>query len=88
MPIKYRLILSHSTILIFMLGMIVFAGLRFKNTAYEVRNIVEGDVMRAEIAGEINISAESVAGDLLTLFILKSKMSEKEVFFKKLLTVL
>ena len=80
MPIKYRLILSHSTILIFMLGMIVFAGLRFKNTAYEVRNIVEGDVMRAEIAGEININAESVAGDLLTLFILEEQTQRTAVY--------
>lgn len=80
MPIKYRLILSHSTILIFMLGMIVFAGLRFNNTSSEVRNIVEGDVMRAEIAGEININAESVAGDLLTLFILEEQTQRTAVY--------
>ena len=80
MPIKYRLILSHSTILIFMLGMILFAGLRFNNASYEVRNIVEGDVMRTEIAGKINITAESVAGDLLTLFILEEQTQRTAIY--------
>ena len=80
MSIKYRLILSHSTILIFMLGMLVFAGIRFNNTSIEVRKIVEGDVMRAEIAGEINIHAESVAGDLLTLFILEEQKQRTAVY--------
>lgn len=80
MPIKYRLILSHSTILIFMLGMILFAGLRFNNASYEVRNIVEGDVMRTELAGEINITAESVAGDLLTLFILEEQTQRTAIY--------
>ena len=80
MSIKYRLILSHSTILIFMLGMLVFAGLRFNNTAVEVRKIVQEDVMLTEIAGEININAESVAGDLLTLFILQEQTQRTAVY--------
>ena len=80
MPIKYRLILSHSTLLIFMLGMLLFTGLRFNNTASQVRNIVEGDVLRAELAGEVNIEAESVAGRLLLLFILEDQEQRKAVY--------
>ena len=80
MPIKYRLILSHSTILIFMLGIMVFTGLRFNNTTLQVQNIVEGDVIKTEIAGEININAESVAGDLLTLFILEEQTQRTAVY--------
>jgi methyl-accepting chemotaxis protein len=80
MPIKYRLILSHSTILIFMLAMLVFTGLRFNNAASQVRNIVEGDVLRAELAGEINIQAESVAGRLLLLFILEEQSQRTAVY--------
>ena len=38
-----------------MLVMLVFTALRFSSTASQVRNIVEGDVLRAELAGEINI---------------------------------
>jgi len=63
-----------------MLGMLVFAGLRFNNTAVEVRKIVEEDVMLTEIAGEININAESVAGDLLTLFILQEQTQRTAVY--------
>lgn len=80
MPIKYRLILSHSMILIFMLGMLIFSGLRFDHTASQVRNIVEGDVLRAELAGEVNIQAESVAGSLLLLFILEEQVQRTEVY--------
>ncbi|PKG39153.1 methyl-accepting chemotaxis protein [Psychromonas sp. Urea-02u-13] len=80
MPIKYRLILSHSTILVFMLVMLVFTGLRFNSTASQVRDIVEGDVLRAELAGEINIQAESVAGRLLLLFILEDQQQRTAVY--------
>lgn len=80
MPIKYRLILSHSTLLIFMLGILFFTGLRFNNTASQVRNIVEGDVLRAELAGEVNIQAESVAGRLLLLFILEDQAQRKAIY--------
>ncbi|WP_022942058.1 methyl-accepting chemotaxis protein [Psychromonas hadalis] len=80
MPIKYRLILSHSTILIFMLVMLVFTGLRFNSTASQVRDIVEGDVLRAELAGEINIQAESVAARLLLLFILEEQSQRTAVY--------
>ena len=80
MPIKYRLILSHSTILIFMLVMLVFTGIRFNSTASQVRDIVEGDVLRAELAGEINIQAESVAGRLLLLFILEDQQQRTAVY--------
>jgi methyl-accepting chemotaxis protein len=80
MPIKYRLILSHSTILVLMLVMLVFSGIHFNNTASQVREIVEGDVMRAELAGEINIQAESVAGRLLLLFILEEKQQRIDIY--------
>jgi len=80
MSIKYRLILSHATILVFMLVMLLFAGLRFNNTASQVRNIVEGDVLRAELAGEINIQAESVAGRLLLLFILEEQQQRTAIY--------
>lgn len=80
MPIKYRLILSHSTILVFMLVMLVFTGLRFNSTASQVLDIVEGDVLRAELAGEINIQAESVAGRLLLLFILEDQQQRTAVY--------
>lgn len=45
MRIKYRLILSHSTILILMLVMLVmlvFTGIRFNSTASKVRDILKG----------------------------------------------
>lgn len=80
MSIKYRLILSHSTILIFMLVMLAFTGLRFNSTASGVHKIVEGDVVRAELAGEINIQAESVAGRLLLLFILEEQQQRTAVY--------
>jgi methyl-accepting chemotaxis protein len=80
MPIKYRLILSHSTILILMLVMLVFSGIHFNDTASQVREIVEGDVKRAELAGEINIQAESVAGRLLLLFILEDKQQRINIY--------
>lgn len=80
MPIKYRLILSHSTLLLFMLGILVFTGLRFDNTASQVRHIVEGDVLKAELAGEVNIQAESVAARLLMLFILEDQQQRKAVY--------
>ena len=80
MPIKYRLILSHSTILVFMLVMLVFTGAGFNSTASQVRNIVEGDVLRAELAGEVNIQAESVAGSLLLLFILEDQEQRTAVY--------
>ena len=80
MSIKYRLILSHATILIFMLLMLVLTGLRFDQSASQVRHIVEGDVLRAELAGEINVQAESVAGRLLLLFILEEQQQRTEVY--------
>lgn len=80
MPIKYRLILSHSTILIFMLVMLIFTGLRFNTTVSQVRDIVEGDVTRAELAGEVNIQAESVAARLLLLFILEDQQQRIAVY--------
>lgn len=80
MPIKYRLIFSHATILIFMLVMLVLTGIRFNSTASQVQHIVDGDVLRAELAGEINIQAESVAGRLLLLFILEEQQQRTDVY--------
>ncbi|PKF60810.1 hypothetical protein CW745_13125 [Psychromonas sp. psych-6C06] len=80
MPIKYRLILSHSTILVFMLIILLLTGLRFNSMATQVRHIVEGDVLRAELAGEINIQAESVAGRLLLLFILQDQQQRTAIY--------
>lgn len=80
MSIKSRLILSHSIILIFMLVMLVFAATRFNYTANAVQQIVEGDVLRAELANEVNIQAEGVAGQLLLLFILQEQQQRTEVY--------
>lgn len=80
MPIKYRLIVSHSIILIFMLVILVFAVLRFNHTATAVHQIVEGDVLRAELANEVNIQAEGVARELLFLFIIEQQHQRTQVY--------
>ena len=63
-----------------MLIMLIFTGVRFNNTVSQVRDIVDGDVMRAELAGEINIQAESVAGRLLLLFILEDQQQRVSIY--------
>jgi len=63
-----------------MLAMLIFSGLSFNGTASNVREIVEGDVVRAELAGEVNIQAESVAGRLLLLFILEDQQQRTDVY--------
>ena len=63
-----------------MLVMLVLTGLCFNSTASQVRHIVDGDVLRAELAGDINIEAESVAGRLLLLFILDEQQQRTDVY--------
>jgi len=63
-----------------MLAMLAFAAGNFNDTALKVRHIVEGDVLRAELAEEVNIQAESVAGRLLLLFILDNQDQRTDVY--------
>jgi len=63
-----------------MLAMLVFAAGSFNGTALKVRQIVEGDVLRAELAEEVNIQAEAVAGRLLLLFILEDQQQRTDVY--------
>lgn len=73
MTIRFRLTASYALLLVFLLAIVVLAGSRFSTFAQTTRDMVEGDVARAELANAINLHAESAAGRLLLLFILKER---------------
>ncbi|WP_019612839.1 methyl-accepting chemotaxis protein [Psychromonas ossibalaenae] len=80
MSIKYRLTASYAVILAFLLITLTVTLFRFNGVAGQVREVVEGDAYRAELASEINIQAESVAGRLLLLFILEEQQQRTAIY--------
>ena len=73
MRIGQRLALGYAVVLLFLAAVVVVAVDRLDRLAETTRTIVEGDAARATLAGAINLHAESAAGRLLLLFILKDR---------------
>lgn len=80
MSIKFRLIVSYAIILAFMLITLTVTVFRFDSLAEQIKEVVEGDAYRAELANEINIQAESVAGRLLLLFIIEDRQQRTVIY--------
>ena len=73
MRIGQRLAIGYAVVLLFLAAVVVVAVDRLDRLAETTRAIVEGDAARATLAGAINLHAESAAGRLLLLFILKDR---------------
>ena len=80
MSIKFRLISSYAIILVFMVITLTVTVFRFDSLAEQIKEVVEGDAYRAELANEINIQAESVAGQLLLLFIIEDRQQRTVIY--------
>lgn len=80
MSIKFRLIASYAIILAFMVITLSVTVFRFDSLSEQIKEVVEGDAYRAELANEINIQAESVAGQLLLLFIIEERQQRTVIY--------
>lgn len=73
MQIRSRLSLGYSTLLLFIAAILAVAVLRFNELTSEVKAVVEHDAALVKLTSQVNLSAESVAGRLLLLFILDER---------------
>lgn len=71
--IRQRLIISYAILLVFLLAISLVALQRFDQLALNMREVVEGDAARAELASAINLHAETAASRLLLLFVLDER---------------
>ncbi len=68
-----RLALGYGIVLLFLAAVVGVAVDRLDQLAETTRAVVEGDAARALLAEDVNLHAESAAGRLLLLFILKER---------------
>lgn len=73
MSIRQRLTTSYTILLVFLLAILLISWQRFEQQAQSMRDVVEGDAVRAELASAINLHAESAASRLLLLFVLDDR---------------
>lgn len=73
MSIRKRLTASYAILLAFLLSIVLVGLQRFDQQAQTMRDVVEGDAARAELASAINLHAETAASRLLRLFILEDR---------------
>lgn len=73
MTIGKRLASSYLVLLGVLVLTVIVAVLRFDSLTHSSREIIEGDAARANLAGRINMHAESAAGRLALLFVLEDR---------------
>lgn len=73
MQIRSRLAMSYGVLLLFIVATLVVAVVRFDQLSRQVDGLVNHDAALVELAGVINLNAESVASRLLLLFILEDR---------------
>lgn len=80
MRIGPRLATGYAIVLLFLAAVVIVAVDRLDHLAETTRAVVEGDAARATLANDINLHAESAAGRLLLLFILKEKSERSAIY--------
>lgn len=75
-----RLATGYAIVLLFLAAVVVVAVDKLDQLAETTRAVVEGDAVRATLANDINLHAESAAGRLLLLFILKEKSQRSAIY--------
>lgn len=73
MTIGKRLATSYLVLLGVLVITVAVSVLRFESLTHSSREIIEGDAARANLAGRINMHAESAAGRLALLFVLEDR---------------
>ena len=75
-----RIAAGYAVVLLFLASVVMVATLQLDQLAATTREVIEGDVARATLANAINLHAESSAGRLALLFILKERAQRVAVY--------
>jgi len=78
--IRSRLRASYLVLLVLLVLVVVLSVSRFQLLSGNIRSIVDENAALVELAGELNVNAESLASRLLLLFVLEERNARVEIY--------
>lgn len=78
--IRSRLATSYVVLLALLILVIVFSASRFQLLSKNIQGIVDENAALVELAGELNVNAESLASRLLLLFVLEERDARVAIY--------